>query len=143
MPVALDPVLEERHELGQGVIHHTGPPVEVHVGGTGHRVQLFVARACRSLEGTLGHIGCVGLLANHHEQRLEETMKVVREHPGLGGYGIASHMTWRIRSNSWEDFPLTQKWFAVGECNAHLDYLVNRGELERVQKGQFYHYYAV
>ena len=85
----------------------------------------------------------VRILIDHHEQRLEETLKVVREHPGLGGYGIASHMTWRIRSNSWEDFPLTQKWFAVGECNAHLDYLVNRGELERVQKGQFYHYYAV
>ena len=36
-------------------------------------------------------------------------------------------MSWSIRCRSWEDFPLNQKYFAVGEAMAHLDYLRARG----------------
>jgi hypothetical protein len=35
-------------------------------------------------------------------------------------------MTWKIRA-SWEEFPIGQKWFAVGEAVAHLEYLVEAG----------------
>ena len=43
-------------------------------------------------------------------------------------------MTWNIRSRSWDDFPLAQKWFAVGECIAHLDHLRRQGRLQREQQ---------
>ncbi|MFQ8841384.1 MAG: hypothetical protein ACLR8P_11160 [Clostridium fessum] len=33
----------------------------------------------------------------------------------------------RSGAASWEEFPPSQKWFAVGECMAHLDYLRLRG----------------
>ena len=41
-------------------------------------------------------------------------------------------MTWNIRCRSWEDFPLLQKYFAVGEALSHLDYLEVRGEVARI-----------
>ena len=44
---------------------------------------------------------------------------------------IASSMKWRIRADSWDTFPVGQKWFALGECLAHLDHLVVTGRLRR------------
>jgi hypothetical protein len=38
-------------------------------------------------------------------------------------------MTWDIVARTWEDFPVVQKWFAVGEAAAHLRYLERRGEV--------------
>ena len=67
----------------------------------------------------------------HHQARLAETHRIIREMPGLTAYEIASHMKWRIRADSWETFPITQKWFAVGECLSHLDYLRERGKISR------------
>ena len=51
-------------------------------------------------------------------------------------------MRWRIRSRSWEDFPLTQKFFAVGEALAHLDYLAVRGRVERREEDGKNRYYS-
>lgn len=68
-------------------------------------------------------------LKAHHAERLAETRQKVQEHPGSTAYEIAGLITWKIRANSWADFPAGQKWFAVGETAAHLDYLVNRGML--------------
>ena len=59
----------------------------------------------------------------HHEERTNEMLKVVQDNPMLNAYEISSFMTWKIRANDWRSFPITQKWFAVGECLAHLDYL--------------------
>ena len=52
-------------------------------------------------------------------------------HPGAPAYEIAGHMTWKIRASSWADFPLTQKWFAVGECMSHLEHLIAEGRVRR------------
>ena len=68
-------------------------------------------------------------LTAHHLRRVEDAWQTVREEPGLTGYEIAGRMRWRIRSRSWEDFPLEQKFFAVGEALAHLDYLEVRGRV--------------
>lgn len=43
---------------------------------------------------------------------------------------ISSKITWRIRANSWEDFPIEQKWFAVGETMVHMVYLMEYGYVE-------------
>ena len=40
-------------------------------------------------------------------------------------------------------FPLAQKWFAVGECMAHLDYLRLRGLAARDWDGAVWHYRAL
>ena len=68
-------------------------------------------------------------LKAHHARRLEDALRTVAETPGLTAYEIAGRMRWSIRCRSWEDFPLTQKFFAVGEAMAHLDYLEVRGRV--------------
>lgn len=76
----------------------------------------------------------VDFLTEHHMQRLEDAMRVVRREPGLNAYQIAGRMTWSIRSRNWQDFPLTQKYFAVGEALSHLDYLERRGRIIRQEE---------
>ena len=68
-------------------------------------------------------------LITHHEFRIAEALKVVREYPGKDASWIAGQMRWRIRASTWEDFPIVQKRFAVGEAIAHLDYLGRRGKI--------------
>lgn len=76
----------------------------------------------------------------HHEKRLDECLNIVKNNPGLNPYEIAERMTWRIRAKNWEDFPDSQKWFAVSECLAHLDYLVAEGKITESEKfGKYYH----
>lgn len=70
----------------------------------------------------------------HHAARLAEIRQAVQEQPGKTAYEIAGSITWKIRAKNWDDFPIGQKWFAVGETVAHLDYLVNRNKLT-VQQG--------
>ena len=62
-------------------------------------------------------------LLAHHKARLMETRRVIQENPGISAYDAAGLMTWRIRSKNWEEFPKGQKWFAMGEAAARLEYL--------------------
>ena len=73
-------------------------------------------------------------ILHHHRLRLEETVSVVSARPDMTAYEIASHMTWHIRAKSWREFPITQKWFAVGEILAHLRYLEHRGTILRYEE---------
>ena len=82
-------------------------------------------------------------LTAHHLRRIEDAWQTVAEEPGLTGYDIAGRMRWKIRSRSWADFPLGQKFFAVGEALAHLDYLEVRGRVERREEDGVYRYYAL
>lgn len=84
----------------------------------------------------------VAILLAHHEKRLEETLLAVRENPGQSAFHLAAKLTWRIRANSWEEFPLAQKWFAVGETVAHLDHLVARGQVRRELENGAVKYFA-
>lgn len=85
----------------------------------------------------------IRVLLDHHERRLSETERIVKQNPGLCAYDIAGKMTWKIRSAGWEDFPLAQKWFAVGECMSHLNYLLKRNRVERRMEGGIRRYYPV
>jgi hypothetical protein len=38
-------------------------------------------------------------------------------------------MSWDILCDSWDLFPVSQKWFATGEAIAHLNYLKGKGIL--------------
>ena len=75
-------------------------------------------------------------LLAHHEHRLAEALEVVKKYPGNTAYFLAGHMTWKIRANSWEEFPLAQKWFAVGECASHMDYLKRRDLIREEPDGE-------
>ena len=70
-------------------------------------------------------------LKAHHARRLEDTLRTVEKAPGLTAYQIAGRMRWSIRCRNWADFPLAQKFFAVGEALAHLDHLEAQGRVFR------------
>ena len=70
-------------------------------------------------------------LKAHHARRLEDTLRTVEKAPGLTAHQIAGRMRWSIRCRNWADFPLAQKFFAVGEALAHLDHLEAQGRVFR------------
>lgn len=82
-------------------------------------------------------------ILSHHEFRLNEACEVVRSHEGITAYDAAGYMTWQIRCSSWSDFPLAQKWFAVGEVISHMDYLLGDGRIRRTLKDGIHRYYTV
>ena len=65
------------------------------------------------------------------------------KNPKLTAYELSGLMTWRVhgKSPSWADFPLQQKWFAVGETAAHLEYLLVRDRVRRELDNGVYRYY--
>lgn len=70
-------------------------------------------------------------IVEHHLKRLKETVDAIQQFPGSHATKIAACLRWSMRGKTWEEFPLSQRWFAVGETIAHLDYLVCRGYAER------------
>lgn len=68
--------------------------------------------------------GRINDLLKHHEERLQEVIDILKANPASTGYDVAKMMHWDIRAKDWSDFPAGQKWFAVGEAVAHIDFLV-------------------
>ena len=77
-------------------------------------------------------------LRTHHRNRLDSALDIVRRQAGLTAYDIAGRMVWSIRCRDWADFPVTQKFFAVGEALAHLDHLEKQGLLRRERQNRYY-----
>jgi len=99
----------------------------------------------RSLEMDLmlpGHRGLIGEpvkrideLKAHHHRRLDEVLAILSSGPAHA-YRVASRLSWDIEADSWEDFPLMQKWFATGEAIAHLRYLEEKKAIRRKQDSE-------
>lgn len=70
-------------------------------------------------------------ILEHHKVRLENTYQAVSEKGGMTAYEIAEKLKWSMRGRDWSEFPMHQKWFAVGETLSHLDYLKNRGMIQK------------
>lgn len=87
--------------------------------------------------------GRIQELLNHHKERLNEALWLVAKHPGSTGYEIASYMKWSVRAKDWSDFPVSQKWFAVGETIAHLDWLMLRGYVRFEKQNNVYYIYPL
>lgn len=104
-------------------------PIEVDLALPGHRM-------------TGNYRERIETLIAHHGKRLEEILGDIEANPGISAYELSSVLKWRIRARSWDEFPLMQKWFAVGECMAHLDYLMKRGKVRRESQGGIYSYYV-
>jgi glyoxylase-like metal-dependent hydrolase (beta-lactamase superfamily II) len=73
-------------------------------------------------------------LRDHHRKRLDEVMTILKKGK-MNAFQVASRMTWDITYDSWDLFPVSQKWFATGEAISHLKYLeenrVVRKEMRR------------
>ncbi len=80
------------------------------------------------------HRSRIDELKRHHENRLAEVLEILKSGP-QSAYRVASRMTWDIKCDSWEAFPVTQKWFATGEAISHLRYLEEEGKLLKGQEG--------
>lgn len=83
----------------------------------------------------------IGELLRHHERRLAGIEDIIGKLPGLSGVEIAKRMKWKIRANSWEDFPEAQKIFAIGECLSHLEYLLREKRIKAEAEGKINRYY--
>ena len=68
------------------------------------------------------HRARIDELKRHHEKRAEEILDILKKGSG-SAFDVASFMTWDIRYDSWNDFPVAQKWFATGEAISHLRFL--------------------
>ena len=69
-------------------------------------------------------------LKHHHQKRLDEIISIL-EKGRKNAFQVASRMTWDIIYDSWDLFPVTQKWFATGEAIAHLKYLEEKGIIRK------------
>ena len=69
-------------------------------------------------------------LKHHHQERLDEIISILGK--GMkSAFQIASQMSWDIVYDSWDLFPVPQKWFATGETIAHLKYLEEKGIIKK------------
>lgn len=69
-------------------------------------------------------------LKQNHVRRLEEVLTILAKAP-LTAFQVASRMIWDIKADSWDQFPVVQKWFATGEAISHLRYLEAYGKVIR------------
>lgn len=73
-------------------------------------------------------------LKAHHRERLQEVVSIIETNGPGSAYEIAARMEWDINVRSWEQFPVAQKWFAIGEAIAHIRYLEEEGKVQRKQQ---------
>jgi glyoxylase-like metal-dependent hydrolase (beta-lactamase superfamily II) len=69
-------------------------------------------------------------LQQHHSTRAEEVLSILQK-GSKNAFQVASQMSWDIICESWDLFPVTQKWFATGEALAHLIYLASKNLVSR------------
>lgn len=85
--------------------------------------------------------GRIDELKRHHDRRLDEIVDAVNG-TAMTPYQIASHMTWDMRYDRWEDVNVMQKWFAAGEATAHLRHLEARGAVISAVENGVLQYWA-
>jgi len=74
-------------------------------------------------------------LKEHHRARLNQIL-VALDGTAMTAFDIAPHIKWDIKYASWELFPPSQKWFAMGETISHLRLLEETKQLRRQTRGQ-------
>lgn len=72
-------------------------------------------------------------LKAHHQDRLNEALCAIRE-KDRAAWDVAPYIGWDINASSWEQFPSVQKWFAMGETIAHLNYLESDGKIRKLEE---------
>lgn len=64
-------------------------------------------------------------LRTHHTLRCNEALEVLFRRGPMDSWSAAAHMTWDIQAKNWDAFPASQKWFATGEADAHMLFLLH------------------
>jgi glyoxylase-like metal-dependent hydrolase (beta-lactamase superfamily II) len=85
------------------------------------------------------HADRIQELKQHHRHRLDEVIAALQD-GDMTAYEVAPYITWKIEARDWDDFPIAQKWFAVGETLAHLHYLEHDGVLEQYKEDGLIYY---
>jgi len=79
-------------------------------------------------------------LREHHERRLKEALAAL-DRPKTA-WEVAPSISWDIEVKDLDKLPATQKWFIIGETIAHLEHLLKRGKIRKVEKEGFILYYS-
>ena len=74
--------------------------------------------------------GRVDALVAHHEQRLQEMVKVLADEEQTA-YGLASRLSWRGSERGWQRLSPFDRLAALSETLAHLEYLTNQRQVRR------------
>jgi len=79
-------------------------------------------------------------LKDHHHHRLDEICSILASSSPQNAYEVAAEMTWDIRCDDWQAFPIAQKWFATGEAIAHLNYLEKHARISKTDATEITQY---
>ncbi|MCX8176246.1 MAG: MBL fold metallo-hydrolase [Candidatus Bathyarchaeota archaeon] len=80
-------------------------------------------------------------IKTHYLQRLNEVLDIVSRGK-FTAYHIASEIKWNLPYSSWEKFPSLQKFLAMGETLAYLNFLKTMNLVEEVVEGSKFFYKA-
>ena len=80
------------------------------------------------------HRSRIAELKEHHGQRLGEALTALEE-GAKTAWDVAPGLTWDVGFGAWPRFPPIQKWFALGETIAHLNYLEGKGRAQKKTAG--------
>jgi glyoxylase-like metal-dependent hydrolase (beta-lactamase superfamily II) len=69
-------------------------------------------------------------LKHHHQARNDEIVSILRKGE-KNAFQVGSQMDWDVSYDTWDLFPVLQKWLATGEVIAHLKYLEGEGTVRR------------
>ncbi len=70
----------------------------------------------------------------HHEERLQEVLGILKQLGKATAYDVARLVKWRTRYDSWNQYPLPERFFAMGETLSHLRLLEERGLAEKMEE---------
>ncbi len=81
-------------------------------------------------------------LIRHHLQRAKEVLDIIGGEK-MNAFEIASGMKWDLTIRRFEEFPIMQKWFALGEALAHLRFLETKGKVSREHSNDIISYHSI
>lgn len=74
----------------------------------------------------------IAQLKEHHKSRLNEVLSGLEEVSSTA-FTLASKIQWNVGYKSWDEFPPFQKYLALGETLAHLNFLERRGLVKKAE----------
>ena len=72
-------------------------------------------------------------IIDFHMRRLDEITSYLRDKDQTA-YELAKKIRWRVKYETWDQFPFVERFFAIGETLAHLKYLERRRIVESYEK---------
>ncbi|TRM88270.1 MBL fold metallo-hydrolase [Sulfolobus sp. C3] len=69
-------------------------------------------------------------IIGHHDKRLDEIIKIIRDKRKANAYEIATGISWYKK---WDELSSFDKQLALGETMSHLKYLVEKGSISEIK----------